>query len=454
MIAPKSNSGTDLLVSRRDFTLGLGGWFVSQVSQIPGLTIENPEIVDRVITNSYAQLRADTMTAATGQDDRIRLLADARTAWSYFAGWNILKRSRIPSTAYWDGGRRRGYPLLTMWDVASLINACVSARLLGFISDAELRAFGGRIIAVLEQTTMRLGKAGLPGLEISAGPMAVVRKGFDSADAGRLLISLKLLDNATFKSLSIDRLVKRWDFRRAVKNGTIRNLSGTRYQRFDPNSYVRYYMQGYRLWGIDLPDPLQEALPRLDGNNRAHFFAAAAKLSRYATEPLVTELVEIGVDNETLFLADMLFAAQIKRFNQTGKLTCVSEGNLDQPPWFSYQSCQFDPEGNNRWVIDTNRAENTALVKSKGESLRTVSTKGCYLWSAARPGVYSTMLLEYARRKAADDRLGFRSNIYEATQEPTACSDINTNGIILEAVAYILGGRRPLLEVTSPGLAG
>lgn len=452
MVNPDNNFGTDAPMSRRTFAMGIGGWLATQIGQIPGITLDNPNQVGRDILDAYARLRADAMTPVAGQDDPIRLLADARVAWSYFSEWNVLKRSRIPSTAYMDGGKRRGYPLLTMWDVASLISGCVSARLLGFVTDAELFAFGKRIIGVLGQSTTRYGKAGLPSLEISAGPIQVVRQGFDSADTGRLLISLKLLDNMTRGSLNVGRLVKRWDFQRAVVDGTIRNLNGQRYQRFDPNSYVRYYMQGYRLWGIDLADPLQNQLPGYDGNDRAGYFAAAAKLSRYATEPLATELVEIGVDNETLFLADMLYAAQIGRFNETGKLTCVSEGNLDQAPWFTYQSCQFEPGGKPRWMIDTNNADNLALVRKKGDSLRAVSTKGCFLWSAARPGVYSNMLLEYARRKAADSRLGFKSNIYEATGTATTCSDINTNGIILETIAYIMGGRRPLLEQTAPGL--
>lgn len=451
MVNPDSNFGTGMPTSRRAFMMGIGGWLVTQIGQIPGITLENPGGVAQLIIDSYARLRADTMAPVAGQDDPARLLADARTAWSYFSEWKVLKRARIPSTAYMDGGSRRGYPLLTMWDVASLINGCISARLLGIVTEAELTAFGERIIAILGQSTTRYGKSGLPGLEIAAGSAQAIRQGFDSADTGRLLISLKLLDNMTRGSLNVERLVKRWDFRIAVLDGAIRNLNGRRPQRFDPNSYVRYYMQGYNLWGFDLPDPLQSLLPDYDGNNRAAYFAAAAELSRYGTEPLATELIEIGVNNETLFLADMLYAAQIGRFNETGKLTCVSEGNLDQAPWFSYQSCQFGLDGKNRWVIDTNKAENAALLKKKGEALRAVSTKGCFLWSAARPGVYSNMLLEYARQKAADNRLGFRSNIYEATGTATTCSDINSNGIILEVIAYILGGRRPLLEQTAAG---
>ena len=150
----------------------------------------------------------------------------------------------------------------------------------------------------------------------------------------------------------------------------------------------------------------------------------------------------------------MLYAAQIKRFYSSGTPTSVSEGTLDQTPWFSYQACQFNPAGSHQWVIDTSRDEHAEIVRSKGNSLRTISTKGSFLWRAARPGAYSKMLVDFARRKARDSRLSFLSNIYETNQEPTNCSGIITNGLILESIAYILGGRRLLLEISAAGTAG
>ena len=78
-----------------------------------------------------------------------------------------------------------------------------------------------------------------------------------------------------------------------------------------------------------------------------------------------------------------------------------------------------------------------------------VSSKGAFLWSAVRPQAYSRLLLSYVRARARTTDLGYASGIFSATGEPTAnYSDINTNGIILSAIAYILGGRRPLLETT------
>ncbi|MGT2464437.1 DUF3131 domain-containing protein [Mesorhizobium atlanticum] len=45
-----------------------------------------------------------------------------------------------------------------------------------------------------------------------------------------------------------------------------------------------------------------------------------------------------------------------------------------------------------------------------------------------------------------DSGLGFASGIYSATGKPTAgYSDLNTNGMILEAVAFMLNGQKPLV---------
>lgn len=446
--------GTNPGISRRAFSLGLGGWLTSQLSYIPGLAMLDRDAVEDQIAAARALLETDSASGGSELNDRAELMTDAKVAWSYFENWNVFRRPIIPGTAYLEDGKRRGYPLLTMWDVASLINACVSARLLGLISDAELLAKGRQIVIVLRRSTARFGNVLLPGIEISATSMQARPAGFDAADVGRLLISLKLLDNLTIKKLAIDQLIGHWGFSRVIQGGAVRSIAGNRLQPFDSNSYVRYYVQGYRLWGYDIPDPFVGALPQLTSGSGPEFFVAAAGIGRFATEPLVTELIELGDNSETRFLADMLYAAQIERFQSSGIPTCVSEGILDQTPWFSYQACQFNPPGAHQWVIDTGREEHSAIVKSKGDSLRTISTKGSFLWRAARPGAYSKMLVDLARRKARDSKLAFLSNIYETSQEPTNCSDINANGLILESIAYILGGRRPLLEISAGGTTG
>jgi hypothetical protein len=83
-----------------------------------------------------------------------------------------------------------------------------------------------------------------------------------------------------------------------------------------------------------------------------------------------------------------------------------------------------------------------------GSRARMVSTKGCFLWHAARPGTYATLLYEHAREIARIEGLGFSSGIQEGTDRGSAVSDVNTNGLILEAIAYIMNGRQPLSRLT------
>ena len=54
-----------------------------------------------------------------------------------------------------------------------------------------------------------------------------------------------------------------------------------------------------------------------------------------------------------------------------------------------------------------------------------------------RPQAYSQLLIDYIRQNARFEDLGFASGVFTATGLVTAnYSDVNTNGIILEALAY------------------
>lgn len=72
-----------------------------------------------------------------------------------------------------------------------------------------------------------------------------------------------------------------------------------------------------------------------------------------------------------------------------------------------------------------------------------VNTKAAYLWTAARPGAYATMLVRHVRDRARLDGMGFSPGAFAATGKAMpGYADVNTNGIILAAIAVILRGRR------------
>ena len=105
------------------------------------------------------------------------------------------------------------------------------------------------------------------------------------------------------------------------------------------------------------------------------------------------------------------------------------------------------PDGGS-WEVDL-PPDSKPLGNKQKQGLRTISTKGCFLWMAARPGRYSKTLYDTARTSGLTDGYGFASGIYENTLKATLHSDVNTNGIILESILYILSGSKPAITLTS-----
>jgi hypothetical protein len=114
------------------------------------------------------------------------------------------------------------------------------------------------------------------------------------------------------------------------------------------------------------------------------------------------------------------------------------------PPYFTYQGYQLTDDGG-QFAVDTLKTSSQAEADKLADSLRLVSTKGAYLWYAARPGDYSEKLIALVREQAKMPGLGFSAGISERTGKLIEVTDVNTNGIILESIAYILGGRKPFL---------
>jgi hypothetical protein len=72
-----------------------------------------------------------------------------------------------------------------------------------------------------------------------------------------------------------------------------------------------------------------------------------------------------------------------------------------------------------------------------------ISTKAAFLWWALRPGAYTAGLLGHVRERTRIAGGGFSTGIYTATGNPMlGYTDMNTNAIVLDAVAFVLRGRR------------
>jgi hypothetical protein len=112
---------------------------------------------------------------------------------------------------------------------------------------------------------------------------------------------------------------------------------------------------------------------------------------------------------------------------------------MERPPWFTYQGLRVDHDGSKRWDVISLDPGGESHPASFRESVRMITSKAAFLWAATHPHPYSDSLLAYVRAHA---RLptGFASGVYTSTNAPTpGYADANTNGIILAAIASMLG---------------
>ncbi|UVK57314.1 DUF3131 domain-containing protein (plasmid) [Mesorhizobium sp. AR02] len=374
-----------------------------------------------------------------------RLKADAELAWTYFDWGAKNYNGMVPATSWVEYGKQAGYPFTTMWDLGTHILAALSAQRLGIIGQAEFETTISRIIAFLGETSFRYAGGQLPHTERALKAQSGQRDGFDSADTGRLLVALKILDSSTSGAFPVFDLVSSWSFKPVLKDGEMHVVSEKgRISSAHANSYAGYAGRGYSLWGERIKPVFDTLDPDKSMDDAILALAEIQRRGRIATEPHVTEEIELGGSPHGRLMADMLYAAQIERYRQTGIATCVSECAMAGPPYFTYQGYQLTDDGGD-FAVDTLKTLSPEKAAKLADSLRLVSAKGAYLWHASRPGDYSKTLVDLIRDRAKMPGMGFSSGVSEKTGKQIAVTDINTNGIILESVAYILGRRKPLL---------
>ena len=369
-----------------------------------------------------------------------QLLADAALAWEFF-DWSARHfKGMVAGTAWEEYGHRAGYPFATQWDFGSYILAAVCAHWLRVINQAKFEKTITTILKFIGQSSYSFRGVRLPEVERAIGRAKPKGRGFDCADTGRLLIALRVLESYAPKTFPIAKLISAWGLKSIIIDGMLHSVSNGKLVVVPLNSYSHYARQGYLSWGLDVAPVFDDWSLDMDGSVR--FLNEIERRGRIATEPTITEEIEIGGTEQTRLVADVLYGAQIKRYRETGILTCRSEGPIDGPPYFTYQGYQLTPDGG-EFVVDGRDLEQKAQL---GDNWGMVSTKGCFLWHAARPGEYSDKLIKLARNNGRIEGLGFASGIHESTGKATALTDVNTNGLILESIAYILNGRAPLAE--------
>ncbi|MFL5273122.1 MAG: DUF3131 domain-containing protein [Anaeromyxobacteraceae bacterium] len=371
---------------------------------------------------------------------RERALAHA--AWSYFEH-NTDERTGLAASV-------QGYPSTTMWDVGSQLMAILAAEDLGVVSRAEASRRLERALASL--AAMPLCERRLPNKAYDTRALHMVDYanhrqpagvGWSALDIGRLFVPLAvILRRAPELTPSVDRVVSRFDLDAltdgAALLGATRRADGALdvYQE-GRLGYEQYAARALLPWGVPAPAAIDyhahaelvevggRPVPRDDRHPRQHGGAHAAVLS----EPWVLSGVELGFDAVGAAMARAVLAAQQARYADTGKLTAVSEEALDRAPRFAYSAVL---NGDDAW---------TAFLPdgSPAPGELTFSAKAAAGWGALFAGPYADRLWDEVARLVAPSG-GIYAGRYDATGEVNRVLSLNTNAVVLEALAYRVHG--------------
>lgn len=369
------------------------------------------------------------------KETRARLLKDAEIAWRYFERFTNKTTGLCPATVNSAPGGRL-HETVTMWDVGSHINGLIAATQIGLIDrdffDKSIRQILPNIVGRLSQ-----GRH-LPQGWIRTDRHKWGNKNFDGSDAGRLLSTLDNLRRfGGFEDQLVD-LVNSWDLQDIIIDGQIHSVIDGELATSYVSHSGHYSALAFRRWGLAAKSPYEVFRGRSETDDQMALLEAVARIGPIGAEPLLLEAMEMGMSQESAYLADVLFTAQLEEYRETGQLTCVSEGPIDLKPWFTYQGLQLDTP-KRTWATDTVGQEPEYRTPEFRENFLVVSSKSAFLWAAYQPHEYSETLVRYVRSKSETEN-GFSSSIFVKTGRPTtAYTDLNTNGIILQAIAHHLG---------------
>lgn len=374
-------------------------------------------------------------TAPGNSSRRAALLEDAHIAWSYFKKYTNRQTGLCPATVNFAAAGEVKHKAITMWDAGSHINALIAAFEIGIIDKGTFESAVSRILPNIRGRKSQ-GRL-LPQGWIRTDRHKWGNRNFDGCDAGRLLSSLNNLRRFEGFNDRLSELVSSWDLDKIIIDGAIHSVIDEELLTTYVSHCAHYSALAFRRWGLDVKSPYEVFANRSSFDGQIALLEAAAGIGPLGAEPLLLEAVELGMSPESNHLADVLYSTQMEEYYETGQLICVSEGPIDKKPWFTYQGLQLDAE-TRTWAIDTVGG----LLEYRTEEFRNenivVSAKAAYLWSACRPHDYADRLVGYVRKKARTDR-GFSSSIFSNTGRATNnYTDLNTNAIILQAIAHIL----------------
>ena len=395
-----------------------------------------------------------------------RELTALEQKWAQVA-WNYFENNYQPSTGFVNSTDY--YPSTTLWDLSSYLMGMISAHRLGILADDDFYERTNKLLDSLATIDLFDGK--LPNKVYHTETLAMVNYnnepeeqgiGWSALDIARFLIPLHVLSRHYPEfTHSLQQVTARWKLGSMFNNG---QLVGARIASPETaNSgadgvagvvelvqegrlgYEEYAAKAALLEGWDASQAVQyDDNLKLVSINGIDIATDARDPKLYdahnyvVTEPYVLDGIEFGWDSTSAELAWRVHEVQRLRYESTGKLTAVSEDNIDQPPHFVYNTIFTDGKP---WNTITEDGEDAS-------EFATVSTKAAFGLHFLFDSSYTHKLISRLHTLHDADR-GWYSGVYESTDATNAIITANTNGIILEALAYRQFG--PFLKFQQPG---
>jgi hypothetical protein len=361
----------------------------------------------------------------------------ARIAWKYFENNYQAETGLVNSVD--------GYPASTMWDTGSYIMGLISAYKLGVIDEDIFRA---RLQAVLKTlATIPLFDDELPNKSYNTLTKEMANYdntptprgiGWSAIDIGRLFVPLNIITwNYSEFAPDVRAILARFRFRNVVRGGslygaTVGDSAQTEYLQEGRLGYEEYASKSFALMGADVAtamryddylhyETIEGVEVPIDSRSPDRFKA----FNYVVSEPYILDGLEFGFDEVSREFAYRVYLAQERRFASTKILTAVSEDNIDEAPYFVYNTVYT---GGKAWNCITDAGEDASRFKS-------LSVKAVFGWHALYDNAYTKQLLQTART-LYDPQKGWYSGLYEKTGAPNKAITCNTNAIILESLAY------------------
>ena len=361
----------------------------------------------------------------------------ARIAWRYFEVNYHADTGLVNSVDK--------YPAATLWDTASYLMGLISAYRLGIVPQEEFDSRMGKALKTL--ASLELFDDQLPNKSYNSMTTAMVDYqnnvtergiGWSAIDIGRIMVPLNILIwNYPQHTDAVQTILDKWDMDAMLVDGvmmgaTIDNEGNTKYVQEGRIGYEEYAAKSLSLMGYDVSKALMyvdflayESIYGIDIPTDLRDPEIYAAHNYVVSESYILDGLEFGWDFRSKEFAFRVYAAQQKRYENEGVLTAVSEDNIDEAPYFVYNTVFSSGE---IWKAITEDGHDAAEHK-------TISTKAVFGWHALYATPYTELLVDKVD-ELYDPERGWYSGWYEKKEKPNTAITANTNGIVLESLAY------------------